>query len=464
MNKTDFNLTDLRQIVDSASMAELRVQTTSQRKVSLKNGELSMNSRVDFNGVSARVDDSGYYGFSSSPIVNEAEAKKVFKAAKEQARFLSARCRSGKPTLLIPDKYEYKSNVIWADAEQAYFYELCKRTDEYIVKNCPKLCARAVVAYADCMNKELIASGGIYSHSVQPRAYIYVFLTAPCPDGGTVDVFDSFGGCGSPRDLFEGEAESKICAFIDGLYKMALDKAEGTAPKAGRAQVIIGGILSGMLAHEAVGHTVEADMVMGGSVAAHLMNQEVASPLVSLTDFANTAFGAPAPLPVYTDDEGVLAKDVQIIENGILKGYMHNRESAAKFGDVPRGNARAWLFSDEPLIRMRNTAIHPGKSKLDELIASVEDGYYLINTNNGQADSTGEFMFGISMGYEIKNGKLGRAIRDTTISGIAFEMLKTVDMLSDEVSWGSSGFCGKKQPMPTGIGGPALRCMLTIGG
>ena len=88
---------------------------------------------------------------------------------------------------------------------------------------------------------------------------------------------------------------------------------------------------------------------------------------------------------------------------------MHNRESANKFGAVPRGNARAWLFSDEPLIRMRNTAIHPGKSKLEEMIASVEDGYYLLKTNNGQADSTGEFMFGISM-HEIKT-KLGRAIR-----------------------------------------------------
>lgn len=464
MNKTDFNLKALSHIAESASQAELRVQTTAQRKVSLRNGELSINTRADFRGVSARVGDRGYCGFSSSPTVSETEAKRVLEAAKEQARFLSSRCFSEKPTLPILDKYEYKSALVWADAEQAYFYEICKRTDEYIVKHCPKLCARAVVVYADCMDKELIASGGVYSHSVQPRAYIYAFLTAPCSDGGTVEVFDSFGGFGSPKELFEGEGESKIQAFIDELYKMVLDKAEGIAPKAGKAQVIIDGILAGMLAHEAVGHTVEADMVIGGSVAAHLMNKEVASPIVSLTDFAHSAFGNLAPLPVYTDDEGVEAKDVHIIENGILKEYMHSRESAQKFGTVPCGNARAWLFSDEPLIRMRNTAIHPGKSKLDELIASVEDGYYLLKTNNGQADTTGEFMFGISMGYEIKNGKLGRAIRDTTISGMAFDMLKTVDMLSDEMSWGSSGFCGKKQPMPTGLGGPALRCVVTVGG
>lgn len=73
-------------------------------------------------------------------------------------------------------------------------------------------------------------------------------------------------------------------------------------------------------------------------------------------------------------------------------------------------------------------------------------------------------MFGISMGYEIKHGKLGRAILDTTISGVAFDMLKTVDMVSDSVTWSSSGFCGKKQIMPVGMGGPALRCKVMIGG
>ena len=128
------------------------------------------------------------------------------------------------------------------------------------------------------------------------------------------------------------------------------------------------------------------------------------------------------------------------------------------------GNARAYGFSDEPLIRMRNTAVHPGKDKLADMIASVDNGYYLTKTQNGQADTTGEFMFGVTMGYEIKKGKLGRALLDTTISGVAFDMLKTVDMVGDTVVWSSSGFCGKKQPMAVGMGGPALRCKVKIGG
>ena len=164
------------------------------------------------------------------------------------------------------------------------------------------------------------------------------------------------------------------------------------------------------------------------------------------------------------DDEGTLCRDAVIIKDGVLTGYMNNLESALHFGVKPCGNARAFAFSDEPLIRMRNTAIHPGTDKLSDMIASVDKGYYLTRTQNGQADTTGEFMFGITMGYEIVNGKLGRALRDTTISGVAFNMLKTVDMLSDDIAWDFAGYCGKKQPMPVSMGGPSIRCKVNIGG
>ena len=185
---------------------------------------------------------------------------------------------------------------------------------------------------------------------------------------------------------------------------------------------------------------------------------------MKMTDFAYEAFGERAPLPVFVDDEGTPARDCPLIENGILVGYMNSRETAEYFDMEPLGNARGFTFSDEPLVRMRNTAVHPGTDKLEDMIASIDDGYYLVNSGNGEADITGEFMFGVNMGYEIKNGKLGKALLDTTVSGVAFDMLKTVDMVSDEVTWTSSGYCGKKQPMPVGMGGPALKCRLTIGG
>jgi TldD protein len=190
----------------------------------------------------------------------------------------------------------------------------------------------------------------------------------------------------------------------------------------------------------------------------------VASELVNLVDFANTIDGKPAPLPVYLDDEGVEAKDAVIIRDGKLVGYMNNKELAAYYDMEPTGNARGWEYMHDPLIRMRNTTILPGTDKLEEMIASVDDGYYLVDTNNGQADLTGEFMFGVTRGYEIKKGKLGRAIRDTTVSGVAFDMLKTVDMISDSITWMASGYCGKKQSMMVAMGGPEIRCKVHVGG
>jgi TldD protein len=143
---------------------------------------------------------------------------------------------------------------------------------------------------------------------------------------------------------------------------------------------------------------------------------------------------------------------------------MHSRDTAQKLNGQALGNGRAYNFNDEPLVRMRNTAIVPGSSKLEDMIASVEDGYYLIQPSNGQADTTSEFMFGVTLGYEIKNGKLGRAIKDTTISGVAFDVLQSITMISDDMSWSCAGMCGKKQPIPVGMGGPAIKCKINIGG
>jgi TldD protein len=113
---------------------------------------------------------------------------------------------------------------------------------------------------------------------------------------------------------------------------------------------------------------------------------------------------------------------------------------------------------------MRNTAILPGTGKLDEMIAGVDDGYLLLKTSNGQADSTTEFMFGIYLGYEIRSGRIGRAIRDTTLSGSAIKVLQSVDAVSDDMRWNCAGYCGKKQPMVVSFGGPALRARAHLGG
>lgn len=219
-----------------------------------------------------------------------------------------------------------------------------------------------------------------------------------------------------------------------------------------------------MLAHEAMGHPCEADIVIGGAVTRELVGQRVASELVTMVDFAHSWNGRRVLMPVYVDDEGVPARDAVLIERGVLKDFMTSRETAARLGRPVTGSARAYGPHDEPLVRMRNTAILPGTSRLDEMIAGVDDGYLLLATGNGQADSTTEFMFGVTLAYEIRGGRLGRAVRDTTVSGSALHMLQTVDAVSDDMHWEAAGYCGKKQPMVVSMGGPALRARAHLGG
>lgn len=442
---------------------ELRAQRNASRGVSMLGGNLVGNTRAEKSGVNARVYKNGVYGLASSAEYSEESIKSVLKAASDNAVFLSSRVSSGSKILKpIPAGIKTMNGEI-NDCEQKIYIEFAKETDEYIAKKYPDLVSRSVSIRSDSMEKRLCVNDGFDSYSLVPRSFVYVFLTAQAKDGTNVELYKVFGGRGFFTEVFSSPDE--LFGGIDLLYESLMKKAEGVYADAGYRDVVMHPNLAGILAHEAVGHTVEADLVLGGSVAAHCMNKQVASELITMVDFAHTLpDGSSAPLPILVDDEGTPAEDAVLIKDGILRGYMNSRESAEHFGVKPQGNARAYAFSDEPLIRMRNTAILPGKDKLEDMIASIDDGYFLTETNNGQADTTGEFMFGVCMGYEIKHGKLGRAIRDTTISGIAFDMLKTVDMLSDDMVWTCSGMCGKKQPMPVGMGGPAVKCKVNIGG
>lgn len=441
---------------------ELRAQENRTVSILAVKGSIASNSRTDIGGISARVYKDGSWGFASSPDLSREAITSVIKAASENAAFLDSREKKGKGALpSTPVTSENLFKTTKPRLSQKELVEFVREIDNHILKAYPNLSSRTISLNCLDMEKILLTSDGSYSHSLIPRSTIRVTMTVE-KDGKPVDLSSVYGGLGQFEDAFESPGD--IYGGLQTHFEHLMKKSEGVFADAGVKTCVLDAELAGILAHEAIGHTTEADLVLGGSVAGPLLNKEAASPLVTLADFANTALGVTCPVPVYVDDEGTRAEDAVLIEKGILKGYMHSKESAAHFGVAPTGNARAFQFSDEPLIRMRNTAILPGTSKLADMIASVDDGYYLIRPSNGQADSTSEFMFGVTLGYEIKNGKLGRAIRDTTISGVAFELLKSVTMVSDDMKWTCAGMCGKKQAIPVGMGGPAIKCVVSIGG
>ena len=442
---------------------ELRVQENRNIRFGLLNGNLISNDQSIESGVSSRVFKDGDWGFSSNAIITDSSIDKVINSSTDNVIFLNSRNENKCGILLPEDIYNHEFNYSTKKNKNSnsYWISFIKDLDAYIIKKYKQITSRKIFISNLDMEKNLLTSSGAESYSMTPRSLLYMILTVE-NENEPVELMDVFGGLGQLEDNFD--SPDVFYSKIDILVDKLIQKSKGTHAKAGLHDVVLDADLAGILAHEAIGHTTEADLVMGGSVAGDYLNKNVASELVTLIDYANNIDGNICPVPVYVDDEGTKANDVTIIENGILKNFMHNKDSAHELQMKITGNARAYKYSDEPLIRMRNTAIKPGTDKLNDMISSIDNGYYLTRSSNGQADSTSEFMFGVVMGYEIKNGKIKQAIKDTTISGIAFDVLKTVSMISDEMVWSSGGMCGKKQIIPVGMGGPAIKCRLNIGG
>lgn len=440
---------------------ELRSQTNFTRQIIISGGNIMQNQRSEESGIFSRDWYQGAFGASSHPGFDRANIEATIKVAQENAKYLASFTSDFKN--LPPSKVaRLLPHTTFIDPSQSQLIDFARQMDNYIEKTYPNLTNRTIQVAVESTNTQLLTLNAISFERVLPRAHIYITLMAKDNEGSPVSLRIRLGGGGNFSDYFE-----KVSDFeetIDDAYNMLMDKTEAVYSKAGTADVVMSADIAGILAHEAVGHTTESDLVRSGSIASRCMNQRVAHEKVSLVDYAHTAFGKEAPLPIYVDDEGTLGEDVIIIKDGILQDYMTNIQDAAYIGTTPKGNGRAFSYSDEPLVRMRNTCILPGKDSLDEMISSIDEGYYLLYNSNGQADSTSEFMFGITMGYEIKNGKLGKAIKDTTISGVAFELLKTIDMVGPEVSWAAGGYCGKKTRLGNAMGGPAVKCRLQIGG
>ncbi|HNX38369.1 MAG TPA: TldD/PmbA family protein [Candidatus Cloacimonadota bacterium] len=441
---------------------ELKQQENRSQSLAFLNGTLVSNGKSANGGIMSRTFLNGVWGLASSADMSLPGMEKVMKKALANAELLSAKVNKGKIVLPCnPARGEYlffTRKQPWTTAAKI---EYLKVLDNYVATKYPDLSTRQVAINQDEMEKYILTSDGGEVHSMTPRTILVVVMMAT-HNGEPLQHYGVFGGFGQFEDNFEDPQD--LFADIDKLYKELMDKKEAVFAKGGTFECVLDAKLAGILSHEAIGHTTEADFVINGSIAGEYLDKPIANEIVTLIDIANTWDDKICPVPVFIDDEGTLAEDCVIIKDGYLRRYMHDKESAQILGQSLTGNARGYAYSDEPLIRMRNTMIVPGNDKLKDMIASIEDGYYLINPSNGQADATSEFMFGVSLGYEIKNGVLGKAIKETTISGVAFDLLKTVTMISDEMNWTAAGMCGKKQMIPVGMGGPAIKCKVNMGG
>ncbi|HYB98237.1 MAG TPA: TldD/PmbA family protein [Candidatus Limnocylindrales bacterium] len=444
---------------------ELRYHAKTSRSIGVDKGKVERSQIRHRKGVGVRVFEAGGWGFASTGSLDAASIRRAIDTARAGAR---STARAASHSLTQLPQCELARGVF----DQEGLEDVAVRTLEEKIGMAAGLEARvrgasSAIRSASCTYNEIFEEKAIVTTDGAAAAFRLVrpelrVQAVAEKDGQLSTGSEAVGATGGWDCLFRGATGEALAARA---ARLAQDLLSARHAEGGRSVVILAPSIVGLLVHEAIGHTVEADFVQAGSVAAGKIGQRVASELVTLRDsgVSEHYVGAGGTIPV--DDEGVVAGRTTIIENGRLVSYLHNRESAAKFGVTPTGNARAWEYSDQPLIRMRNTYLEPGDKSLDEIIADTADGYLLEGPRNGQADATGEFMFGVQEAYRIRNGKLGELVRGMTLSGIAFDVLGTVDAVSRDFRWDlGAGYCGKGQPAKVDAGGPYVRCRALLGG
>lgn len=226
---------------------------------------------------------------------------------------------------------------------------------------------------------------------------------------------------------------------------------------------------AGVFIHEAFGHLSEADGIMDNPafLAKLQLGAKLGKKILNVTD-DGTLYGIPGWHDV--DDEGVKTRRTEIIKQGVLRGRMHSRETAADFGEELSGNMRAVGPQFTPIVRMSNIFIESGKSSFDDMVSSIDEGYYLVGAKGGQT-SGDQFTFGAQYGYEVKGGKLGDLVRDINMSGELFETLKRISMVGSDLAFAERGGCGKGGVGPmqlnakSGKGAPHIKIdKVTLGG
>ncbi len=260
--------------------------------------------------------------------------------------------------------------------------------------------------------------------------------------------------------------ENRAFTLADEALRQALLNLEAVAAPAGMLPVVLGPGWPGVLLHEAIGHGLEGDFNRKQTSAfTGKIGQQVAAKGCTIVD-NGTLPNRRGSLTI--DDEGTPTSNTVLIEEGILKGYLHDKLSARLMKQPETGNGRRESYASAPLPRMTNTYLLPGKYAPEEIIASVDKGIYAVNFGGGQVDITsGKFVFSASEAYLIEKGKLTYPIKGATLIGNGTEVLRKISMLGNDLKLDAGiGTCGKEgQSVPVGVGQPTLKIdAMTVGG
>jgi TldD protein len=347
-------------------------------------------------------------------------------------------------------------------AEFAAKVKLLEEMNEYARSRDSRVRQVSCSVSGEWQTVEILRPGGEVYRDVRPLVRIGVSVVVE-KDGLQESGYYGGGGRGGYETYFEPDYWR---AGVDEALRQALVNLDAVPAPAGEMNVVLGPGWPGILLHEAIGHGLEGDFNRKKTSAfAGLLGERVAAPSVTVVDDGSIS-GRRGSLSI--DDEGTPSSRTVLIEDGILKGYMQDRQNARLMGVAPTGNGRRQSYGSTIMPRMTNTFMLGGKDDPAEIIASVDKGIYATNFGGGQVDITnGKFVFSCTEAYLIENGKVGRPIKGATLIGNGPEALTRVKMVGNDLKLDTGvGVCGKNgQSVPVGVGQPTVRLDgLTVGG
>src|SRR5450830_816442 len=304
-------------------------------------------------------------------------------------------------------------------------------------------------------------SDGVMAADIRPL--VRVSITVIAEQNGRREMGSSGGGGRYDYAYF---SDALLEKYASEAVSTALVNLDARPAPAGPMTVVLGPGWPGILLHEAIGHGLEGDFNRkGSSTFSGRIGERVAAKGVTVVDDGTLADRRGS---LNVDDEGNASQCTTLIEDGILKGYIHDAMNARLMGVKPTGNGRRESYAHIPMPRMTNTYMLAGEKSPEEIVASIKKGLYATNFGGGQVDITsGKFVFSASQAYWVENGKIMYPVKGATIVGSGPECLKRVSMIGNDLKLDSGvGTCGKEgQSVPVGVGQPTLRIDgLTVGG
>jgi len=439
--------------------ADLYFQHARDNSIVLEDGIISRASSSVDQGVGIRVLVGDQTGYAYSEDLSLA----AMRGAARTAASIARGSREAPPQDLTPTGHRdlYSIHRGWDDVAVAEKLPLLQRT-EALARAADEHVVKVSISWADSEEHVLIAnSDGALIADRRPMSRLWCSVTA-IKDGETQSNSWNLAGRRG-IDWYDDERLQELATKAVARTMILFDAKR---PPAGELPVVLAAGASGILLHEAIGHGMEADFNRKGtSIYATMLNEKVASDFVTIVDSALHPNERGA---LNVDDEGNATERTVLVEDGVMRSYLHDRISAKHYGVEPTGSGRRESFRHSPLPRMRCTYMENGPHTREEIIESVDFGIVAETFTNGQVQiGAGDFTFYIKNGWLIEKGKLTAPIKDVNIIGNGPEALRRITMVAGDSKLDTGGWtCGKEgQSVPVSQGMPTcLVSSLTVGG